>query len=133
MYLSKGTQVMREVLVIDDDNMCLQSLQLIISNLGYKAELMESGREGLKYVEQNYNNIDLIMLDMMMPGMSGLAVLECLKNNKNYKNIPVLIQSGLSKDDEDIKKAKTLGADMITKPYSKKIIEEAIKKFCNKP
>lgn len=61
---------------------------------------------------------DLIVLDLMMPGMDGWDTLAQLKSNPNSKDIPVIISSALS-EDEDLEKAREMGAvDYVPKPWS---------------
>ena len=71
-------------------------------------------------VEENYDKIALILLDIMMPGHSGYSVLEEVKNNEKYRDILVVLFT-VKSFNEDVQKGKKLGADAyITKPFSGK-------------
>ncbi|KKN18127.1 hypothetical protein LCGC14_0958950 [marine sediment metagenome] len=86
-----------------------------------------NAKEAMKMVEENYQDIALILLDVMMPGRSGLAVLESIKNEERYKDILVVLFT-VKSFNEDIQKGKRLGADgYITKPFSGKDLLKIVK------
>ncbi len=71
-------------------------------------------------VEEHYDKIALILLDIMMPGRSGYSVLEEIKNSERYKDILVVLFT-VKSFGEDVQKGKKLGADdYIVKPFSGK-------------
>ncbi len=81
----------------------------------------------MKMVEENYERIVLILLDVMMPGRSGLHVLELIKNESKYNDILVVLFT-VKSFTEDIQKGKRLGADgYITKPFSGKDLLKIVK------
>ncbi len=85
----------------------------------------------MKIIEENYDNIDLILLDIMMPGRSGYSVLEEVKNNEKFKDILVVLFT-VKSFNEDVQKGKKLGADAyITKPFSGKELLERLKEILN--
>jgi response regulator RpfG family c-di-GMP phosphodiesterase len=78
-------------------------------------------------------NIDIILLDMMMPELDGIEVLMKLKSHEKLKNIPVIMQSGID-DIEQINNALSMGVkDFIRKPYSREILITAIENFTKSP
>lgn len=119
------------ILMIDDEDICLSSMELLILNTPYTLVKSDGGISGLEYIKNNHNNIDVILLDLMMPDIYGLTLLEEMKKNPETAKIPVILQSGTS-DQIEIQKAYTLGiSSFISKPYKKdivlKVIEKAIK------
>jgi len=85
-----------------------------------------NAKEAMKMIEENYDKIALILLDIMMPGRSGYSVLEEIKNNEKYRDILVVLFT-VKSFNEDVQKGKKLGADAyITKPFSGK---ELLKKI----
>lgn len=119
------------ILMIDDEDICLSSMELLILNTPYTLVKSDGGISGLEYIKNNHNNIDVILLDLMMPDIYGLTLLEEMKKNPETAKIPVILQSGTS-DQIEIQKAYTLGiSSFISKPYKKdivlKVIEQAIK------
>lgn len=107
---------MYNILLVDDEKMNLKILETILRRDGYQFFEAESGEETLKILERE--NIDLILLDLMMPGMDGYQTLERIKQNLSTSFIPVIIASAL-KESVDIEKGLELGAnDYFTKPLS---------------
>jgi len=113
------------LLVVDDtpDNLTLMSG--LLKHL-YKVKVANSGEKALSYM-QTHEIPDLILLDIMMPGLSGYEVLGQLKSNEKTRDIPVIFLTAMSAM-EDEKKGLELGAvDYITKPISPPIVLARIK------
>lgn len=103
---------MKTILLVDDEPMMLDLLSLYLSPLGYHCIKKESGLDALKYLKSN--TVDLILLDIMMPGMSGLEV--CAEIRKVW-DIPVIMLTALG-EKGDIVKGLNIGADdYIAKPF----------------
>ena len=85
----------KKVLVVDDDpDVRLFSITVFEEN-GYTPLEATNGEEGMNMVKQE--TPDLIVLDVLMPRESGIRLYRRLKTNKKFKNIPVIIQSGIAK------------------------------------
>ena len=82
------------VVVADDESMNLEILVKAITNAGYIAVAFEDGDTALEYVQKNPENVDIIILDKIMPNMSGMEVLRHIKSNPALKNIPIILQTG---------------------------------------
>ncbi|MDR2741524.1 MAG: diguanylate cyclase [Treponema sp.] len=107
------------ILVIDDEKTNLLILYKILSP-NYKIYTAKSGSEGLKRAASE--RPDLILLDIIMPDMSGFDVLKTLKSDPDLKTIPVIIITGLD-NDSDEEKGLLLGAvDYIPKPFKNAIV-----------
>ena len=99
----------KKVLIIEDDNF-IASLMiegLKKSGFDFDVDLAFNGEEGLKKIEEKIP--DLILLDIILPGIGGFEILEKLKNEEKTKQIPVIIVSNLGSQDE-IQKGLKLGA-----------------------
>jgi len=104
----------KKILIIDDVESNIISLVHILKP-SYRLYTAENGEKGLEYAKKY--KPDLILLDIILPEMSGYDVIKELKENEKTKNIPVLFLSGLN-DVENIGKGMVLGAvDFITKPF----------------
>ncbi len=90
---------------MEDERPIARALQLKLESCGFEVDHAANGMEGLELAEANSYN--LILLDLVMPTMTGFDVLEGLKK-KNIK-VPVIVSSNLSQD-EDVNRAKELGA-----------------------
>jgi len=103
------------ILVVDDLPSNLQAIQGTLEPAGYDLTFACSGQQALERVAAV--RPDLIVLDLMMPGMDGLTVCKKLSQNPEFINIPVIFLTA-SEDEENIEKAFALGAvDYITKPF----------------
>jgi CheY-like chemotaxis protein len=87
------------------------------------------GKEGLEMLKDNKSDIDLILLDLMMPDIYGLNVLQEIKKNSETKKIPVIIQSA-SHDKTEHERAIKLGASgFIQKPYDRNKFTSLLNKY----
>ncbi|MCK9626238.1 MAG: hybrid sensor histidine kinase/response regulator [Bacteroidales bacterium] len=106
-----------KILIVDDNVFNVQLLVIMLGKNSYRITTATSGTEALQKVESE--SPDLILLDIMMPDISGYEVAEKLKANQEYQNIPILFLSALN-NMEDIIKGFQIGADdYITKPFNK--------------
>ena len=114
------------IVMIDDEEICLLSMELFLINTSYTLITANSGKKGLEYIKSNPNNIDLIFLDLMMPDIYGLDVLAEIKEDPILAKIPVILQTG-THNEREIEKAYKLGiSSHIKKPYQKAVIISAI-------
>ena len=97
----------KNVLLIDDENETAQVFQVGLSAAGYSVTLASDGKSALEAAKNN--KFDVILLDQMMPDMSGIDVLKTLKASEETKNIPVAMLTNFGHD-EMIKEALNLGA-----------------------
>ncbi|AIL65888.1 Sensor histidine kinase [Rickettsiales bacterium Ac37b] len=110
------------ILIIDDEDACLMSMELLLFGSGYNLHKAAGGYAGLEYLKEHSKEIDLILLDLMMPDIYGLNVLAEIKQNPELAKIPVILQTG-SSDSAEIERAFTLGiVTYIKKPYQKQAI-----------
>ena len=110
------------ILVIDDEKSILHIASGILRECGYTVLTAEGGAEGLEVYARHKEEIDGIILDLSMPGMSGLDALAQLK--KTSPGIRVLMASGLMEDEEK-EKAAELGVSLfLQKPYTAREISE---------
>jgi CheY-like chemotaxis protein len=97
----------KKVLIVDDDKNSVKFLSVLLSENGYEVVAAYDGREGLQKIEEN--GIDLIVLDVMMPKKTGFVLFKELKRKDEYKDIPILMLTGVaaSLSDLDAKKEDT--------------------------
>lgn len=111
---------MKTILVIDDDNMILMILKQTLSKEGYRVLTVNSGEEGIALLATS--NADLVLTDYMMPGMSGIEVLNIIKQNQPL--LPVIMLTGHGDVALTIKAIQLGAVDFIEKPiHSKELIE----------
>jgi DNA-binding response OmpR family regulator len=101
------------VLVVDDDEMNVRLLEAILSDK-YEVTTAYNGKEALLEVEKKPP--DLILLDIMMPGMSGYEVCKKLKGNNKTLHIPIVMVTALTEKTEKIKGIEAGANDFLNKP-----------------
>lgn len=107
---------MAKILVVDDDTKIQMVIRLMLQKKGYEVKCASSGLEAFQEIPEF--KPDLIMLDVMMPGMDGYEVCRKLKSSEHTKNIPVIMLTALGMG-EDFEKAIENGADWyIVKPFN---------------
>lgn len=95
----------KRILIVEDERPLAHALELKMSHEGFETHVASTGQEGLS--EAQNGNYDLILLDLILPGMDGFTILEALKNAG--KKPVVIVLSNLGQD-EDRKKAADFGA-----------------------
>jgi CheY-like chemotaxis protein len=103
------------ILVIDDSTTNVVLLEAILSDKGYRIETALNAREA--FVRLDKQLPDLILLDLLMPKVSGFEFLEQLRKQERTKETPVIVISALNADDENYQKIGKLDAvEIIRKP-----------------
>lgn len=103
-----------KILIVKDDPINLEALCDVLDNAGYQIMGVEDGESALHQAEQFHP--DLILLDVILPGMDGFETCRCLKTNEKTRDIPVIFVTSLD-DPEDIAQGFEVGAvDYVTKP-----------------
>ena len=115
---------MKTILVIDDDKMILMILKQTLSKEGYRVSTAASGEEGIAMLASS--NTDLVLTDYMMPGMSGIEVLNVIKQNQPL--LPVIMLTGHGDVALTIKAIQLGAVDFIEKPIHSKELIEIIKR-----
>jgi len=100
----------KTILIIEDEKDLLDSYKELVESVGFNSMIAGDGYQGLDILASQLGNIDLVLLDLMMPGVDGLEVLKAMKTNKEkYGDIPVIILTNMTSDTV-IKEAFDLGA-----------------------
>jgi CheY-like chemotaxis protein len=103
------------ILVIDDSTTNIVLLEAILTEKGYQIETALNAKEAFVRIEKQIP--DLILLDLLMPKVSGFDFLEQLRKNEKTKKTPVIVISAINTDDENARKIKDLEAvDFLRKP-----------------
>lgn len=105
----------QKILAIDDENDVLLIIKTALAGQGYEILTASNGYDGLALAEDQ--TPDLILLDLRMPEMDGMEVLEQLRDNEKTQNIPVIVLTGIS-DKTKIREALDKGITYyIVKPF----------------
>jgi len=103
------------ILAVDDNALNLQLISSLLSENGYKVVVTNSGVNALKYLA--LKQPDLVLLDVMMPGMSGYEVLQNMRSNEALAEIPVIFLTAKAELNDIIYGFKLGAVDYITKPF----------------
>lgn len=109
-----------KILIADDEPDILEILEYNLSKEGYDVVSAKNGNEALELTKQHMP--DLILLDIMMPGKTGLEVCNILRSQPQYKGIIISFLSALSDETNKINGFDFGGDDYITKPISPKVL-----------
>ena len=117
---------MKSILIVDDSSMIRNYLERIFIN-DYNITMAVDGNDAIEKIQQNLNNLNIILLDLVMPKADGFFVLEHIQ--KYNVDIPVIIISG-DTSKESIEKAFDYGVvDIIKKPFDSDIIKDKIARY----
>ena len=113
------------ILLVDDEEDILNLVKYNLERDGYKVETVTTGEAAVRAARENVP--DLILLDLMLPGMDGFDVCRILKNDKNVMKTPIVMLTAKG-EDSDIVAGLELGADdYITKPFSPRVLIARVK------
>ncbi len=122
---------MLEILVIEDELFLRQNIKTILEMKGFVCHEASHGAEGIELLKTIMP--DLILCDVMMPGIDGFGVLEYVKSIESFKNIPFIFLTARA-DTQDRERAFEMNAtDYITKPFSIIELITSIEKGMIKP
>ncbi|MBE0497951.1 MAG: response regulator [Campylobacterales bacterium] len=119
-----------KVLAVDDDIINLKLLKSMLMKLPNVSEVLEAknGEDGLKILKSR-TDINLILLDIIMPIMNGIEMLKIVRSDESLSNIPVIV---LTTDETKKSEALECGAnDFIMKPVREKNVSEKIARLIN--
>jgi DNA-binding response OmpR family regulator len=115
-----------KILIVDDDKLMLEALSHYLVNEGYETSISEDGFHALDIIQKQ--KIDLVITDIMMPNISGLSLLNLLKQFY-FNNIPVILISSLDQGDLILRSLGLGATDFLTKPIDFKKLSLLVKKL----
>jgi len=118
-----------KILLVDDEKGVLEVCSEMLETLGYDVENASSGMDAIKIIEKNENKIDLVILDMVMPGMNGFETYEMIQ--KIRPDCRVLVCSGYSKQEEINRMIEKGCNDFILKPFDVAMLSEKLNTIFN--
>ena len=117
----------KKIMIVEDEESLLMLESILLSSRGYQVCSMRTGKEALECIEKELS--DLVLLDIMLPGIDGYEVCRQIKSNPLTSHIPVVMLSA-KKTREDIAKGEEVKADYyITKPFRSAMVIETIQRL----
>ena len=121
----------KTILIADDEPNIVLSLEFLLQEAGYRTEVARDGQEALDALARQVP--DLILLDVMMPRMSGFDVCQLIRENPAWRAIRVVMLSAKGREVE-VQKGLALGADAyVTKPFAIKDLMAEIARQLGQP
>jgi class 3 adenylate cyclase len=102
------------ILVVDDNELNRDLLSRRLSRKGFSTDIAKDGFEALEWLEQNH--CDLVLLDIMMPGMSGIEVLEKVRETRDGTQLPIIMATAKTTRDDIVGALRKGANDYVTKP-----------------
>ena len=109
----------KNILVVEDDLDIRELISFNLANEGHQVFEANDGEVGIDKARNN--NPDLILLDLMLPGIQGLDVCRIIKSDQETKEIPIIMVTALGQEEDIVKGLETGADDYITKPFSIKV------------
>ena len=118
------------ILVVDDEPLNLDIIEEFLTGKGqpYTVETARDGVEAMEKLEADTNKFDAVLLDRMMPRMSGMEVLEKMSTHSELKYIPVILQTAKVSKEDILEGLKAGAYYYLTKPFTSDILHSVVKK-----
>lgn len=115
------------VVCVDDEETNLEILELHLGKAGFDCKTIAYSEIGLEFIKNNYNKIDVVILDIMMPGLDGISILKQLKSDPKTTKIPVIMQTAMTGEQKTVEGIEGGAYYYITKPYSHSVLTSIVK------
>ena len=120
----------KEILIVDDEPDVVVAIQFLMEQQGYLVMIAERGEDALDLIY--HYKPDLVILDIMLPGIDGFEVCEIVRLDPNYRDVKIMFLTARGRE-VNIAKGLALGADAyITKPYSNDELVAKVKELLEK-
>ena len=114
---------MKKILIVDDEQDIVESVKFVLEASDYACYCAYNGEDGLRLAKEIVP--DLIILDVMMPKINGYKISRLLKFDSKYKDIPILMVTARSQEEDKLIGEETGADEYITKPFE---MDEIVKK-----
>ncbi len=113
------------MLIIEDERGLVQTLTWFFNKEGFEVTAVSDGAEGLRKAQSALP--DVVLLDLMLPGMTGLEICRALRAGEKTKNIPVIMITAKSEETDQVVGFSMGADDYVTKPFSNKVLLQRVK------
>ena len=113
------------VFIAEDETSIVTLLKYNLEKEGHKVSYSENGEDALKQIKDKHP--DLILMDWMLPDLSGVEICKNLKKDKKYNDIPVIMLTAKGEEEDKLRAFDTGADDYVTKPFSQKELNARIK------
>ena len=120
----------KKILIVDDEQDIVETLKFMLEMQGYECFCAYDGETGLNLAKEIIP--DLMILDVMMPKINGYKISRLLKYDKKYKDIPIIMVTARSQDDDKLIGQETGVNEYITKPFELDFVVGKVKEYLEK-
>ena len=125
MSLPLNIQNLKKIAIVDDEPDILELISINLEKSGFKTKKFESGTLFFEYLRNK--QVDLLILDVMLPDSDGFEIIKYLKSEKDYSSIPVIMLTARGSESEKILGLELGADDYITKPFSPRELVARVK------
>ena len=118
---------MARILVVDDEKGITNIIKSLLSKEGHEVQIANEGTEAIKKIEAV--NPDLVILDVMMPGMNGYEVCAEIRRSASYNNLPVLMISGNNEPERELGTSEMEPTEYLSKPFDNAVLLTRIREL----
>lgn len=118
---------MKKILIVDDEQDIVESLKFVLETADFTCYCAYNGEDGLRLAKEIVP--DLIILDVMMPKINGYKISRLLKYDAKYKNIPILMVTARSQEEDKLIGEETGANEYITKPFELDEVVKTVEKY----
>jgi len=115
----------KNILIVEDEEDILALVHYNLSRDGFEVTTATTGEDGVEQARKEHP--DLMILDLMLPGMDGLEVCETLKKDRELRDIPIVMLTAKGEESDIVKGLEMGAADYVTKPFSPKVLLARVK------
>lgn len=118
----------KKILVVDDDAMNLRMAEMILKKKDYEVRKADSGQAALAILQEEM--VDLILLDVEMPGMSGIETLDAIRERQELSQVPILFLSASEDMEEAVENGEYAVQGFVKKPILPQKLYERVEEVC---
>ena len=105
-----------KIFIVEDEKPIITLIKYNLEKEGYKVSSLENGEEALKEIKESAP--DLVLLDWMLPNLSGIEICKQLKKSAQYKSIPIIMLTAKGEEEDKVRGLNVGADDYVTKPFS---------------
>lgn len=112
----------QHILIVEDEQDISDLLKLQLNTKGFQTTVLSNGDDALEFIQTQNQNIDLFILDRMLPGKNGLEICQFLRMYKDTKSTPILMLTAMTRPDQIVEGLDAGADDYITKPFDMNVL-----------
>lgn len=117
--------IKKQILIVEDDEDIQQLVSFNLIKAGFQVSCADDGEDGIAQLEAHH--FDCLILDLMLPGMSGFEVCRTVRENEKFSKLPIIMLTAKGEENDIVTGLEAGGDDYITKPFSPKVLVARIK------